>query len=444
MAERVEIPTLDLRIDEENPRLPQPNLGQREAFRSNAGVQGRKLLALAKHIREHGLDLGDLPIVMAFPKEKDKYVVLDGNRRLTAIRALENPELFVDAVENRVFTGIRRLSKDYQAEPIDSVMCVVMKDREEAHPWIELRNTSQLKGAANVPWQTDEAARFRARSGGLPIDSQAMNFLERRGDISSEARHRIPMTSYRRLLQTPQVRAKVGIEFEGGKLKILAPEDAVAKALLYIANDLDPQSKKTKTVVDIYKRAQRIKYAEDLPKDVVVTPTRKPGQGVDISSGIPQPTPHKPTSKEKATRPRDKLIPRDCILSVSDERLRDIEKELRRLSLEEYPNAVSVLFRVFFELSADVYCDRMSLPVSVDAQLGTKLQSVTFDLVKRKKLTEQQAKPVYRASKKNSYLGPSITTMHQFVHNPYMFPGPSDLRADWNSLQPWFSAVWSP
>ena len=443
MAERVEIPTSDLRIDEENPRLPQPNLGQREAFRANAGVEGRKLLALARHVREHGLDLGDLPIVMAFPKEKDKYVVLDGNRRLTAVKALENPELFVDAVENRVLIGIRRLSKDYQAEPIESVMCVVMRDREEAHPWIELRNTSQLEGAAGVPWQPDEIARFRARTEGLPIDSQAMNFLERRGDISFEVRHRIPMTSYRRLLQTPEIRAKVGVEFEGGKLKILATEDAVAKALLYIARDLDPESKKIKTE-DIYTRKQRLKYAEGLPKDVVVTPTHKSGQGVDISSGVPHPTPHKPTSKEKAAKPRDRLIPRDCTLSVSEIRLRDIEKELRRLSLEEYPNAVSVLFRVFLELSADVYSDRMSLPISVDTHLGTKLQNVTTDLVKRKKLTAQQAKPVYRASKKNSYLGPSITTMHQFVHNPYMFPSPSDLRADWNSLQPWFSAVWSP
>jgi hypothetical protein len=401
------------------------------------------LLALARHIRERGLDLGDLPIVMAFPKEKDKYVVLDGNRRLTAVKALENPELFVDAVENSVLIGIRRLSKDYQADPIESAMCVVMRDREEAHPWIELRNTHQLEGAAAVPWQPDEIARFRSRTEGLPIDSQAMNFLERRGDISSDVRHRIPMTSYRRLLQTPEIRAKVGIEFEGGKLKILEAEDDVAKALLYIATDLDPESNKTKTE-HIYTRKQRLNYAEQLPRDIVVTPTRKSGQGADISSRILQPTSHKSTSRGKATKPRDRLIPRDCTLSISNARLRDIETELRKLSLEEYTNAVSILFRVFLELSADSYCDRLGLSISVDTHLGTKLQNVTADLVKRKKLTDQQANPVRRASQKNSYLGPSLTTMHQFVHNPHMFPSPSDLRADWNSLQPWFSAVWSP
>jgi len=442
MAERVEVPTSDLMTDEENPRLPRPNLGQREALRANAGIQGRKLLALASHIREHGLDLGDLPIVIGHPEGQGKYVVLDGNRRLTAVRALENPEILVDAVEKKILTGIRRLSRDYQAQPIESVMCVAMKSREEAHPWIELRNTSQLEGAAGVRWQPDEIARFRARTEGLPIDSQAMNFLERRGDISFEVRHRIPMTSYRRLLQTPEIRAKLGIEFEDGKLQILADENSVANALLYIANDLDPESKKTKTE-HIYTRQDRLRYAEQLPKNVVNAPIRESGQGLDISTGVAQPTPTKPTAKAKLAKPRDKLIPRDCLLNVTDPRLREIDRELRRLSLEEYPNAISVLFRVFLELSADVYSTRMSLPHSVDTHLCAKLQNVTVDLVKRKKLTDLQAKPVYRASKRDSYLGPSLTTMHQFVHNPYMFPRPSDLRADWNSLQPWFSAIWS-
>ena len=129
-------------------------------------------------------------------------------------------------------------------------------------------------------------------------------------------------------------------------------------------------------------------------------------------------------------------MPNDCVLNVTDPRLREIERELRRLSLESYPNAVSVLFRVFLELSADSYIERVGLSVSLDARLRQKLLDVTKDLVSRKKLTAQQAKPVRRSAQRDSYLAPSITVMHEYVHNQHMFPSPSDIRADWNNLQP--------
>ena len=118
---------------------------------------------------------------------------------------------------------------------------------------------------------------------------------------------------------------------------------------------------------------------------------------------------------------------------------------MKRLSLQQYPNAISVLFRVFLELSADAYIEAATLPGVTEASfLGTKLQAVTVDLVSKKKLARQQAKVVNRASQRDSYLGPSISGMHQYVHNKHLFPAPGDLRVDWDNLQPWFKAVTCP
>ena len=309
MAENASIPLADLLIDAENPRLPQPNVGQREALRAIASHQGRKLQVLARDILRHGLNPTELSIVMPFKDDLKRYVVVEGNRRLTALRALENPEFLVDAIPPGVLTQIRRLSKEYQNSPIESFPCVVVKDRDEARHWIELRHTGENEGAGIVRWGSDDAARYRARSGGLEAHSQALNFLEQRGDLRPDERRKVPATSFKRLIETPEVRAKLGIEVQEGKLKILADTKSVAKALLHVVKDL--MSGKTKTG-DIYTKEKRLQYADKLPKDIIVAPTLKSGQGIDISTGVAQTKTKQAIAK--IARLRDKLIPRDCVL----------------------------------------------------------------------------------------------------------------------------------
>ena len=195
--------------------------------------------------------------------------------------------------------------------------------------------------------------------------------------------------------------------YERIKLVLQRGDEEVAKALLYIARDIESHGTK---VTDVYYKKQRVDYADGLPKDIVVAKAA----GTEAATQKP--------AAARTTKPRDSLIPYDCVLSITDPRLQDIETELRRLSLGNYPNAISVLFRVFFELSADSYIDRTGISMPDKAQFGTKVQGVTSDLVAYKKLTKQQAKPVNRACQKSSYLGPSITLMHDYIHNQHMFP----------------------
>lgn len=336
---------------------------------------------------------------------------------------------------------IRRLSRQYQNNPIDTVACLVVKDRDEARHWIELRHTGQNDGAGIMPWGSDESARFRARSGGLELHSQVLNFLEERGDLTPESRRRIPVTSLKRLVETPEVRAKLGIEVQGGRMALLADAKRVAKALLYVIHDFSSGDKK---VGDIYTKPQRVQYAEALPREVTVTPTLQSGRGVPVGSGTVR-AKGKPTAGQRSARHRDKLIPRDCVLNITGQRMRQIEHELRVLSLTDHTNAVAVLLRVFIELTADDYIDRNGLTgASVDDKLKKKLQDVANDLVTRNKLSAQQAKPVRRACAKDSFLAPSVDLMHNYIHNQHIFPAPGDLRAHWDSLQPFVVAAWAP
>lgn len=440
MAETSAIRPADLLIDEQNPRIAQPNTGQNKALQALAEHLGKKLHVLARDIVNHGLNPTDLPIVMPLAGNPGRYVVLEGNRRLAALRALENPESLVDAAAKGVLTQIRRLSKSYHENPIEALVCFVVKDREEARHWIELRHTGENAGAGIVPWGSDEAARYRARAGAASeIHSQALDFLQQRGDLSAALRADVPATSLKRLIETPEVRAKLGVEVRNGVLCLLADDKRVAKALMYIVNDL--VSGPTK-VGHIYKKRQRVEYANAIPAAVVVTPTIKSGEGIPAGAGgVPV---KKAGAATRSPKKRDKLIPRDCVLSIPGGRIHDIEIELRRLSLEDHTNAVSVLFRVFIELSADAYIDTNALGVAQDAALQKKMAAAVGDLVTKKKLTGTQATPVRRACQKDSFLAPSVTLMHQYVHNRHVFPAPGDQRAHWDSLQPFIAAMWTP
>jgi len=440
MAETQPFAPADLLIDEENPRISSPNAGQHKALQALATLLDRKLAALAGDIVRFGTDPSNLPIVMPVLGTPARYVVLEGNRRLAALRALENPESVADAVTPRVLKTLRRLSRQYQDNPIETIPCLVVKDREAARHWIELRHTGLNEGAGVMPWGSDDAPRFKARSGVREAHSQALDFLQQRGDLSAELRRKVPATSLKRLIETPDVRSKLGVEVQRGVLTLLADERAVAKALMHVVRDLASGNTR---VGDIYTLPQRQKYARELPAGIVVTPTIKSGQGIAASASASPATASKATARH-VTRKRDRLIPRDCVLSIPSERIHDIEGELRKLSLEDTTNAVSVLFRVFLELSVDAYLDDHPIAgVTANDKLRKKVEKVSIDLETKKKLTKQQARAIRSANMEHSFLAPGVNTMNDYVHNEHIFPSPSDLRAAWNSTQPFIAAMWT-
>lgn len=156
MAELLALSLPDLLIDSENPRLPQPNVSQRDALRALAGHEPGKLVALARDIVAFGTNPSELPIVTPLSDDLKRYAVLEGNRRLAALKALENPEWLVGAMPPGDVDEMRRHSRQYQDNPLESVQCVVMS-KDEARHWIELRHTGgQNGGASVVPWSSDD------------------------------------------------------------------------------------------------------------------------------------------------------------------------------------------------------------------------------------------------------------------------------------------------
>src|SRR5207245_10840713 len=206
---------------------------------------------------------------------------------------------------------------------------------------------------------------------------------------------RVQMSRLRRLIGTRAVQDKLSLELQDGTIYMLADGTRISMAFMHLVNDL--VSGRTK-VGDIYKKSNRVKYAKFLPSSVVVTPAMSSGQGVAITTGEKSAKPKSGGRTAKTPKKRDRLIPRDCIMNIPKGRISDIEGELRIVRLSDHTNAVSVLFRVFIELSIDSYITSHPLGVTESDKLHKKLEKVATDLETRKKLNRQQARAVRHAS----------------------------------------------
>lgn len=446
MSTTEEILVADLQLDLNNPRQLSDNCrDQSDALHSIVRRQGNKIRRLAQDILDNRMNPSDLPIVVPAEDDTDQYVVLDGNRRLAALRLLENPGLLpADAVKS-MRNAFHQMSATYLDDPIEIITCSVFDDRADAKHWVELRHIGEAGGAGTVRWGSDEKSKYSQDILGLPPSQskQALDFLERLGSITSEHRVTAP-TTLGRILSNPTCRTAMGLRFENGQLIAVGEIEEVAKALLYVVEAIHSG---TIHVSDVYTAEQRKAFGQNLPSEIVVTSTANkptPLRDIQAPAAESQAQPPQHTSNHQGQpKPRSTLIPKDCSLVILPPRIRAIELELRKLNLNTAPNAIGVLLRVFIELSLDNYILKANLQVSSRPRLREKLLKVVQNLVAQKAITMNQAAPVRRAAQKDSFLNPSVDLQHAWVHNEHMTPVGSELRSHWDDLQPFIEAMWS-
>ncbi len=101
-----------LLLDTHNPRLPEIQENQHDTIRSMANTQGERIVALAEHLVDYGPNPASIPIVM--PANEDGfYFVLDGNRRVTALKLLESPSLVEGIFEGKKLQKLKHLSTKF-------------------------------------------------------------------------------------------------------------------------------------------------------------------------------------------------------------------------------------------------------------------------------------------------------------------------------------------
>jgi hypothetical protein len=309
-----------------------------------------------------------------------------------------------------------------------------------------IRHTGANEGRGIVDWSGVARRRFIGRDPAL----QALDFVLTHGGLTEEEKQsieaRFPITTLDRLLSTPSVRTKIGLDIKDQKLLTKLPADEVMKPLRRIVRDL---VNKTVVVTGLKKVDQQVDYVSKLKVDLPDLSKKSAKEiSIDTFAGddFKQPPPPKPKPKPRLTT-RKAIIPKDCRLNVTNAKIAEIFKELRSLSLDDYPHAISVLFRVFLETSVDDYLTRIGKSLTVttpggvkDRSLQDKVQEGVKEIIAAGTPKKHLDGIVKAISETNNPL--NIQTLNNYVHNRFFSPKERDLRVAWDNSQPFFEKLW--
>lgn len=433
----------NLLLNIENPRFDLVG-NQREALDAMINDQPDKIYNLSKDIVSNGM-LNPSELVIVTPSESDKklYVVLEGNRRITALKILSNPSLIATSHAS-YYKRIKPLADKFKASPITEVLCSVFTDAEEANKWIKLKHTGENDGIGVVRWDAQQVARFEERIDGTsPIALQAIDFLRKEGSVSDKLKNRlkdVPSTNLDRLLKDKSVQSVIGLSIKDNRLQTSLKRKEVVKGLIKIVTDLVEKKIKVK---DIYTKEDRERYVESFkPIDIPDKKQRERTSWELVSTSNSAKSKPKTTNKGTIIKDRDTLIPKDCILQITDVRLTKIYKELRRLEVSSYENAVGVLFRVFIELSIDAYLDKYPVQnITVDSKLKQKVIDVTLHMEQSGVSKKNELKGI-RSAVNNQHDILSMDTFNAYVHNRHLSPIAKNLITSWDNIQIFITKLW--
>lgn len=374
-----EVPVDEISFDLYNPRLVATAKTQQEAIEEMLHVEAKSCVDLLKHIVTHGqLSPTDNMILL---KEAGGYTVLEGNRRLIALKLLKNDEAIFNALpEQELKNQVKRiLEKD--SPTINSVRAFIVDQRVEAEPWIQLKHSRGQGGASTKHWGPFQKARdiytqdpdkcpkelafFYAA---MDIQDQYPGLKEY---VDNVYLHNFSFLE--RLTDFKDFRTITEITFRNNIVESSRGAKYLHKFIYQVFHDISKKQINSRAGNSNDQMAQYLENIVDSLQSITqenitaqITPSIPPNKPTasEPSSNSPKSTINKSKQKELFEKPqRTKRAPKQkalakCTINNLGEKICTLIEEIQTLQLKDHPETISIAYRVLLDLACAYYSEQ--------------------------------------------------------------------------------------
>lgn len=369
------------------------------------------------------------------PRVKGSYIVLEGNRRICALKLLADPEKAPKEQDKKYFRNL----KAKLLTPITALDVVIFTSRGDAKHWLEIRHEGELEGVGTRQWNALQKERHN-RDGGLKpnnnrLASLLLDYALSRKLITQTQLANIGLTTITRFVSSPVFRHAIGLH-SNKQLSINVPQAEFDIALKRFLEDAllgkdGPVNSRTKI-------EDRQKYSETLRTDGVAPKTRTdteisldPATGKATGGSTQEQAENKKKRDNKSPDHRNSVIPKDFTAHLNDNVLKRLYDELKTINHDEHSFAASYLLRGVIERAIILYCRENGLGHQDElhklcGRVVIKLEADGIDSRELKPLREM-------CNSKDSKISPD--TLGAWVHGS-VIPTKVEINRRWETLQP--------
>ncbi len=444
---REKVKITDLFLDSKNIRLDgAANLSQDALI--NDLFSNEDAMQVLKSIAVNGFFPDEIPVTV---KEDKKFTVLEGNRRVAAVKALLRPEI-VPSKESAI-KGILKTAVAVSNER----EVVVAPDRDSAmvflankhtlntkRRWRPLRQAyfyrAELDRGKTVQnlrddYPTVDIGKFLRL---LNVHKIAKSIKYESETIAKKVHNEksFPASTIERLYEDKQVRDFLGFDFDGdGELKINIDKKEFEKGFKKVVEDVVEKNVDSRA---LNAEKDRKAYLDNFPKSDI--PSKTKGDKVVTSKDFTE-------ASLAYTHKRTKLAPKDVKFSLQAPAVKRMLIELQAIDYHKFPNATHDLLRSFLECALKAYYDHCGNSIKpakgknyVFLDDVLKAFKSEMDTDKNTQLSQLTQKIISNVT----MVSYSAQAMNATNHNPSVFATDKEVEDAWDTMEKLFRYILDP